>query len=113
MKRSGPIRRRRALRRTNALRARTQPRKPFRVRPGWWQLRKLVEGRADGRCELNCPGCPPGVHRGRHAHHVLPRSHGGPDDLGNLLWCCPAGHQWVHEHPAASYEAGWLRRTAA
>lgn len=28
--------------------------------------------------------------------------------MSNLLWICAAGHTWVHQHPAVSYEHGWL-----
>ena len=77
---------------------------------GWWKVRAEVEGRAGSLCEAGVPGvC---QIRGHHAHHVLMRSQGGPDEPHNLLWLCGACHRYVHDHPAESYEKGWLRRGA-
>jgi DNA-directed RNA polymerase subunit RPC12/RpoP len=60
-----------------------------------------------GRCELqvahDCRS------RGDQAHHVQPRSRGGSDDVENLRWCCGPCHTWVHHHPTAATERGWLR----
>lgn len=44
-----------------------------------------------------------------HWHHLLPRSAGGPNTAENLIPVCFTCHRWIHDHPAASYEAGWLR----
>jgi hypothetical protein len=46
-----------------------------------------------------------------HAHHVLPRSRGGKDELGNGLTLCDFHHKYVHAHPSWSYERGYLLRT--
>jgi hypothetical protein len=108
MKRSGPIT-------SNAMPKRTQPlrrvsrRKLLRDRQ-WWKTRRWVEGRADGRCEIRTEVC---EHRGTEAHHLLPRSQGGPDTLDNLAWTCSACHRFLHAHPALSYERGWLRKAVA
>lgn len=75
------------------------------------EARRLVEWRACGYCELNTPACPPQPHRGTVAHHRLMRSQGGNvHDPELMAWGCDRGHRWVHDHPAASYEAGWLIR---
>ena len=50
---------------------------------------------------------------GVEVHHVLRRSRGGGHDLDNLLTLCAGHHRYVHEHPAESYERGWLKRGAA
>lgn len=50
---------------------------------------------------------------GIEVHHVLRRSQGGTDELSNLLCLCSRHHRYVHEHPAESYERGWLKRSAA
>lgn len=42
-------------------------------------------------------------------HHVLRRSHGGPDTPENLVCLCRAHHSWVHDHPAQSVALGLLR----
>lgn len=45
-----------------------------------------------------------------HRHHKLRRSHGGTNDLDNLLALCLACHERVHRHPAESFQQGWLTR---
>lgn len=45
------------------------------------------------------------------AHHVLPISHGGKEDLGNGLTLCDWHHTYVHAHPTWSYQEGYLLRT--
>ena len=44
-------------------------------------------------------------------HHILPRGRGGADTLENLVSLCRAHHDWVHDHPAESYDLGLLRRS--
>ena len=48
------------------------------------------------------PGC---VAHDLEAHHVAGR-HG--DNLFKVIPCCSAHHRWIHEHPDAAYDAGWL-----
>lgn len=31
-----------------------------------------------------------------HRHHLWPLYAGGPDDEGNVVYICPATHDWVH-----------------
>ena len=45
-------------------------------------------------------------------HHVLPRSRGGTEHRTNLLPLCHVCHRWVHAHPEASYDQGFLERTS-
>lgn len=74
-------------------------------------FRKGVLERAGGRCELATPDCPPGAHAGAHAHHVFAGDRDrGAHDPARGLWCCAAGHGWVHTHPEMAYELGWLGR---
>lgn len=62
------------------------------------------------RCGRSLYGVPASL------HHRLMRSQGaGYADLhkpSNLIWLCGTGttgcHWYVHNHPAESYEAGWL-----
>jgi hypothetical protein len=42
--------------------------------------------------------------RNEHAHHRQMRSEGGPTTPRNLLNVCRPCHDWIHAHPAASYE---------
>lgn len=42
-------------------------------------------------------------------HHALMRSQGGKDTLEDLIAVCRAHHDWIHNHPARSYELGLLR----
>lgn len=99
------LRRRAALRRLTPLKARKPKRRKSTAHLIDPAIRSQLEARsADGRCEI-CQRS-----KGRHAHHRLMRSHGGPDELTNLLWLCWACHRQVHAKPAESYERGWLLR---
>lgn len=61
-------------------------------------------------CEAGTRVC---VGRAAHVHHRRLRSQGGGDEPSNLLAVCPPCHRYIHDHPAESYERGWLlRRTA-
>lgn len=40
------------------------------------------------------------------AHHVWPKSAGGPTTPGNLIWLCPTAHRNVHELLDAWHRAG-------
>jgi len=84
-------------------------RKPLRSRG---PARKMVtaQGRAGGTCEARTRAC---TGRGVHDHHVVRPSRGGRDEIDNLLWVCAPCHGYIHEHPAESYERGWLRRGGA
>jgi len=76
-------------------------------------VRRALEARSGGVCEIARPGC---LGRAVDPHHRVLRGSGGrrgaarlaSDQLANLLHVCRACHEWVHEHPAASREAGWL-----
>lgn len=75
------------------------------------KVRKWVRDRANDMCEARIADVCAG--RGAHAHHILMRSQGGTDDMGNLIWVCPPCHGHIHENPAESYEAGFLRKRGA
>ena len=72
------------------------------------RVRRDVELRAGGRCEIRSPVC---LFQGAECHHRLPRSAGGQDTLENCAWTCSGCHRWLHEHPAIAYECGWLRHS--
>lgn len=74
------------------------------------EILAAVHERALGACEARTPGCPPGAHLGNQAHHALMRSQGGEHVEENLIWVCSPGHRYIHDHPAESYETGWLIR---
>jgi hypothetical protein len=42
-------------------------------------------------------------------HHRLMRSQGGPDTAENLISVCRSHHDWIHGHPAKSYDLDLLR----
>ncbi len=44
-------------------------------------------------------------------HHVHRRSQGGQDTMENLISLCRLHHSWVHDHPAESYELGFLKHS--
>lgn len=75
----------------------------------WAKVRRWVLDRSGGRCEAGTEVC---SGRAVHAHHVVPRSQGRDDTPGNLLAVCVECHDWIHSHPAAARERGWLRRRA-
>ena len=54
--------------------------------------RRLVWRRDHGRCRV--PGCRSA--RGLEAHHIEPRSQGGPHDPMNIVLLCSAHHQAHH-----------------
>ncbi len=55
------------------------------------EVRKRVRERERGRCRI-C-GKP-----GYEAHHVVYRSHGGKDEMKNLIWTCRTCHEDIHGH---------------
>lgn len=65
--------------------------------------RDEVMERCYGVCEF--PGC---AHRADHVHHRKLRSQGGPDTAENCMALCFTHHDYIHAHPAESYDRGWL-----
>jgi len=57
------------------------------------KLRRAVLLR-DAQCRY--PGC--GRRRGLEAHHLVPRSQGGRDEIANLACVCPAHHRLLVPH---------------
>ena len=43
-----------------------------------------------------------------HRHHRKLRAQGGTDEPENVMLVTPEQHRWIHDHPAFSYERGWL-----
>lgn len=84
-----------------------KPVKRKKTRTTHRKLRAAVSERANGYCEVRTDGC---ALRGGHAHHRKRRSHGGENVLDNLLWVCVPCHDFIHAHPALSYERGWMTR---
>lgn len=74
------------------------------------KVRTDVAARAKERCELRTPVC---EIRGTECHHLLPRSQGGLDDMGNCVWVCRKCHSFAHSEPTLAYEMGWLRHRSA
>lgn len=71
------------------------------------ELRPAVFARASWHCQAGIsPDC---TGSADHAHHVLPRSAGGTDTLGNLLGVCWKCHDRLHAHPEESRRRGLLR----
>lgn len=85
--------------------------KARREAPSLAEFRRAVRERAGGLCELAPPACSASRHDGYMAHHRCPPDRDrGIHDPGRGLWTCGEGHSWVHDHPAVSYEHGWLLR---
>lgn len=59
------------------------------------------------RDEYTCQFC--GTRRNLEVHHLLYRSHGGKDDLDNLLTLCHRCHAAVHERTMRVARNGSLR----
>lgn len=77
------------------------------------EIRRLVARRDRYEC-VRCGRELDQVWSGHSLHHRLPRSHPFPGlhNPSNLIHLCGSGttgcHGWVHAHPKASYESGWL-----
>lgn len=68
--------------------------------------RRAVAARAGGRCEAGAsPDC---TGRHEHTHHRRGRQCRGAHAPGMLLAVCRPCHDWIHAHPAAAREAGWM-----
>jgi len=70
--------------------------------------RQIVQGRAFRRCER----CLTATLAGHH-HHRRPKGLGGSSaadrhDVANLVWLDADCHRWVHDHPKAAAEAGFI-----
>lgn len=76
----------------------------------WTRVRREVIEAASGRCQAHAsPNCQLAA---QHVHHVLPRGRGGKDNGSTpLLAVCFQCHDWIHGHPAMSYDKGWLVRS--
>lgn len=48
------------------------------------------------------------VNRDFHLHHRKLRKHGGSDSYPNVIAIHDRCHTWVHAHPQASYDKGFL-----
>jgi hypothetical protein len=70
------------------------------------KVRAEIKSRSKGWCEAQ-----PCVNRADHLHHRKMRSQGGDHSALNVLAVCSFHHQWIHDHPAQSYENGWLVRS--
>ncbi len=76
-------------------------------------VRRALEVRSGGVCEIAREGC---LGRAWDVHHRVLRGSGGrhgsarqvSDRLSNLVHTCRSCHEWVHGHPAAAGESGWL-----
>jgi len=55
----------------------------------------MVGGEAIKRDGFKCRHCR--MRQGLHAHHVVYRSHQGPDELNNLITLCSACHRGHHD----------------
>jgi hypothetical protein len=73
----------------------------------WAKVRAWCLDRDGHRCVAQIDGVCHG--RADHAHHILPRSAGGPDELWNLISACDACHAHIHANPTWSYAHGFLR----
>lgn len=112
LERRVPLRRTGMNRGTSQLRSKT----PLRARSAKRRARDLVlaENRAaairrdDHRCQAAAAVIAVACAGGLHAHHVIRRSQGGPDDIDNLLTVCAAHHQHIHDHPAEAKSLGFL-----
>lgn len=67
------------------------------------KVKEQVRARAMNTCEF--PGCTKVI---RHFHHRRRRSQGGSGEASNCLGLCLQHHDYIHDHPAESYENGWL-----
>ena len=73
-------------------------------------VRRVVEARCGGRCEVASQVC---TGTGEQHHHRLRRSQGGEGTPANDYFCCGPCHTFLHKEVALSYERGWLLRASA
>jgi hypothetical protein len=70
-------------------------------------VRRRVFARDGDRCVVRAgAGC---TGRAEHAHHVILRSRGGPDEDWNEVSVCHWCHRFLHDHPAWATEHGWIK----
>jgi hypothetical protein len=81
----------------------------IRKRSSWKATRHKLS--ASGVCEV-C-GWEPPEKRLLHAHHVVPRCHGGGDEPENLLVVCPNHHALAHYVSKRTYRVYAGPRTRA
>ena len=113
MKRSGPLKRYKALQRKSAM-----TRHPTALRRSSVKRRaaEITEATREviAQRDMGCVGARliDGVPcwGPLDPHHILRRSQGGSNDPENLVTLCRAHHDWVHGHPDASVDLGLLRR---
>jgi 5-methylcytosine-specific restriction endonuclease McrA len=73
----------------------------------FWTL-QAVRTRDNDRCRR----CFRWYGDGFDLHHVLMKSHGGSNEMGNLMLLCRPCHDHVHGNPQEAYAKGWLERGA-
>lgn len=80
------------------------PKKPFPP-----DVAALIVDRAALCCEAMIveAGC---TFKAQHIHHRKMRSQGGGHTPSNCVLICYRCHDWIHKHPAVSYERGFLVR---
>jgi len=100
VKRGGPLRRKTRLRAVG--------KKAKRDREELELTGAVVRLRSSNKCEAQVPGVCTGA--GQHIHHRKLRSQGGDNLAKSLLHVCFKCHRYIHDHPAESYERGWLIR---
>lgn len=65
----------------------------------WWDIRKEVFARDQGKCQDRSNGIKCGK-PGKDVHHVIPLSRGGTTTKGNLITVCQDCHDRRHAgHP--------------
>lgn len=108
MKRSPMPRRAAPMKRTPFPRAglsRAKRLHPAGKNPGFDDNTKsAVWHRSQGRCEVRAPGC---RQTAGHFHHRQLRR-AGDHTAVNCLHVCDVCHLFIHDHPAASRELGWI-----
>lgn len=101
MKRSGPLRRKKSMRRVSAKRAATNVKRSAFVRE---QLS------ARPFCEVRRAGC---YHHASELHEPLTRARAPGEetilDPANSVAVCRVCHTWIHSHPAEATALGLLR----
>ena len=69
------------------------------------KMKPIVRQRSKHQCEAKTDVC---IGSGQHIHHRKLRSQGGTNSEANLIDVCMPCHEWIHAHPALSYQHRWL-----
>lgn len=67
------------------------------LKQNWWDIRKRVNERDGGVCQMLIGSRPCGA-KANDIHHIIPLSRGGTTTFSNLIAVCKSCHEKRHSH---------------